>query len=364
MKRTLALLLCMVVLVGLLAGCGSSNNTASTAPAADAAPAADSAAQTDSTAAEPEYVFKLANTAPAQGVQADGYNKLKELIEEYSNGRIRVDIYFAGSLAEKTASLEGLQLGTIELTELAATDLSTYNPIWDVFALPYFFDYPMQAVEVANDPDVAAVLDADAEENGFVILSWLTFGARNVFNTKHPINTIDDMKGLKIRVMSSPTLISCMEALGANPISLAWTECYAGMEQGTIDAIENANSLVLSNGFPELGGYYALTQHFVVPDPILISKAVYDALPADLQEAVIKAGKDAEDYWNYTLWDQYDDVALQEMKDMGIEVTEPDLAPFFEAAQASIDSAVSSWNDEQVALYDLFVAAKAKYQNG
>lgn len=364
MKRTLALLLCMVMLVGLLAGCGSSNNTASTAPTADAAPAADSAAQTDSTAAAPEYVFKFAATFPAQGVQADGYNYLKERLEEYSNGRIQLDIYFAGSLAEKTGSLEGLQLGTIEMTELAATDLSAYNPIWDIYGLPYFFDYPMQAVEISNDPEVAAILNADAEENGFMILGWTSIGSRNVFNTKHAINTIDDMKNLKIRVMASQTLINCMKDLGASPISLAWTECYAGMEQGTIDAIENATPVVVANGFQELGGYYALTQHFIVPDPILMSKAVYDALPADLQEAVVKAGKDTEEYWNTTLWAEYEASSLDVIKAAGVEVTEPDLTDFFAAGEKSIESAVSTWNDEQIALYDQFIAAKAKYQNG
>ncbi len=310
---------------------------------------------------EPEYIFKFANTAPAQGVQADGFNKFKELVEEYSDGRIRVDVYFAGSLAEKVGSLEGLQLGTIEVTELAATDLSAYNPIWDVFGLPYFFEYPLQAIKIACDPEIDAILEADAEENGFKILGWITYGARNVFNTKHEINTIDDMKGLKIRVMASKTLLSCMEALGASPISLAWTECYAGLEQGTIDAVENGTPLIISNGFTELGGYYSYTEHFVVPDPILISKTVFDALPEDLQDAVVRAGKDTQDFWNNTLWPECEAQGVKEMTEIGVVVTEPDLTAFREAAAASIESAVSGWNADQTALYNKFMELKAQY---
>lgn len=363
MKRTIAVLLCLVMALSLMTACGSAAQPTST-PAAENTPAPAEAAPENSGAAEPEYIFKLANTAPATGVQADGYYKLKELIEEYSEGRIQVDIYFAGSLAEKTGSLEGLQLGTIELVELAATDMSTYNPIWDVFGLPYFFDYPLQAVEIANDPAVAEVLEADAEANGFKILSWWTFGSRNVFNSSKPIETINDMKGIKIRVMSSPTLISCMEALGASCISLAWTECYSGMEQGTIDAVENAPSVVLSNGFCELGGYFSMTQHFIVPDPILMSKAVYDSLPEDLQDAVDRAGKDAEEYWNTVLWDQYEQAALAEMEEAGVAINYPDLTDFYAVAEESINDTVSGWNDDQVALYELFVSLKDKYQNG
>jgi TRAP-type C4-dicarboxylate transport system substrate-binding protein len=116
------------------------------------------------------------------------------------------ETYPAGQLAEKQASLEGLKLGTIELCELAATDFAQFDDIWDVFALPYLFDSGLQAVQVMQDPDVRAITDQSAADMGYVILSWWNFGERNVINTKHAINTPDDLKGIKIRVMQSASL--------------------------------------------------------------------------------------------------------------------------------------------------------------
>jgi len=366
--KGLSLLLCVAMLFTLMA-CSQTSQTqeAATEPAqeqTETAAATEEPAAEEATeeATEPEYVFKYAHTGPATGVQQDGALALGEYLEEYSNGRIVQETYPAGQLAEKQASLEGLKLGTIELCELAATDFAQFDDIWDVFALPYLFDSGLQAVQVMQDPDVRAITDQSAADMGYVILSWWNFGERNVINTKHAINTPDDLKGIKIRVMQSASLVKAMEALGASPVSMAWTECYTAMQQGTIDAVENSTPIITSNGFNELAKYYAFTKHFIVSDPVFMSKVVYDALPADLQEAVIQAGKAAEANWNDTLWPAAEEKELNTMKESGVEITYPVISLFQEKAAVATEEAVAEFNARQLELYNTILSVKDKYQ--
>lgn len=311
---------------------------------------------------EAEYIFKFAHVGPAQGVEQTGSLYLGEKLKEYSGGRIIQETYPAGQLAEKQSALEGLQLGTIEITELAATDLAQFDDIWDVFALPYLFESGDQAIGVMLDPKVREITDASIENMGFVVLHWRNYGERNILNNKRAIQTPADMEGIKIRVMQSPALVKAIEALGASPITLAWTECYTGMQQGTIDAIENSIPVVASGGYEEVGKYYSMTKHFIVPDPVLLSKVVYDSLPADLQEACMKAGKDTEAYWNGDIWPASMESDLKVLEDAGVEINTPELEPFMEIAQQVNQETIASFNERQKELYDIIIEVKDQYK--
>jgi len=359
-KKLVAVMLCMVMLVSALAGCG----TGSTSAPVSSGPAASSESDSPSAPAdttEPEYIFKFSHHAPAVGVQNTGIDYFCSLVEEYSGGRIKMENYPAGQLAEKVATLEGLVVGTIELSEMASTDFTMYDDLWDVFAMPYLFDNGMQTVRVENDPRIRAMTDASAADMGFVILSWLNYSERNIINTLKPIETPDDMKGLKIRVMQSAALVDAMTALGAASITMPWTECYSAVQQGVLDAVENSTPVLTSNAFHEVCPYYSLTKHFIVSDQVFISKKVYDSLPADLQEVLIRAGKDYETHWNDVLWPAAEEEEMQMLIDYGTQINEPDLAPFMERAQTANEKTVSKFNERQKELYDLIMEVKKDY---
>ena len=312
--------------------------------------------------AEAEYIFKYTHASPAQGFQQDGAIHLGEMLKEYSGGRIIQETYPAGQLAEKQASLEGLQFGTIEITALSLSDLSQFDNIWDVFALPYLFDSADQAVKIMSDPQIKEITDASAGDAGFRVLAWVNVGERNIMNSKHAINTPEDMQGIKIRVMQSPALVDAMEALGASPITLAWTECYTGMQQGTIDAVENSAPVLSSNGFQEVAKYYSKTAHFIMPDVVLMSKSVYEGLPEDLQEAVDQAGQANEDFWNDELYPGVAENELQPLEEAGVEITTPDLAPFKEIADKENAETIKNFDDRQMELYNAILEVKDQYK--
>ncbi len=355
-KQVFAMALAVAMSISMLAGC-SSKPAETTAPNAPA-----TSTPADNTPAAPEFIFKLSNDSPAKGPQADGYEYMASRLEELSNGRIQVDCYPAATLADKAANLEGLQLGTIELTGLSASDMVAYDPIWDVFGLPYLFESGDQAWQTCSEPEIREVFAKSAEENGFIFLGWLNVGARDMFTNKHPINSVEDMKGLRVRVMSSPGLIACMEAFGANPLSIPFSECYSAMQQGTIDSVENATAVIVSNGIPELGGCYAQTHHFVIPDVLLCSKAAFDALPADLQEAVLQAGRETSEYWFKTLWPAATEESMEQLKTYkDVVITEPDLAGFAKAAESATAELVAKFTPDQKAIYDAINEVKVNF---
>ena len=204
-KFTLALA-CVLAMTTMLTACGGSGQT----PASDGSSSA--------------ITVKYSVTFPATGTQADGANVLAELIEECSEGRLKMEFYPSSQLGDKAATFEGLKAGTIEMTECAATDLSAFNDMWSVFSLPYLWEDGSQAVNTVMDDEVKAVLEANAEENGFKIIAWTDIGSRSVLNQKHAVNTVDDLKGLKLRCMEDAVLADTVNAMGAIGTPMASSE--------------------------------------------------------------------------------------------------------------------------------------------
>ena len=230
------------------------------------------------------FVFSLAGASfgaipvkysvvfPATGTQADGARLLGEIIGKVSEGRLAMEFYPSAQLGDKASTFEGLSMGTIEMTECAATDLSAFNDMWSVFSLPYLWENGSQAVNTVMKDSVKKILEADAEDNGFVIIAWTDMGSRSVLNTKHSVKTPEDLSGLKLRCMEDPVLANSVNAMGAIGTPLAFSELYIALQQGTVDGLDHTPSAIVANGLQELCKYFSLTEHFTIPDPVFVSK--------------------------------------------------------------------------------------------
>lgn len=354
MKKILALVLALAMTLSLVA-CGSKTETApvdNNAATSAAAPAEDNSSA---------KVVKYSVTYPATGTQADGANALAELIEECSDGRLKMEFYPSSQLGDKASTFEGLKAGTIEMTECAATDLSAFNDMWSVFSLPYLWDNGSQAVNTAMDEEVRAILEADAEANGFKIIAWTDIGSRSVLNEKHPVNTADDLKGLKLRCMEDAVLAASVNAMGAIATPMASSEIYAGLQQGTIDGLDHTPSVIAANSWYELCKDFTLTEHFTIPDPVFVSKAWFDTLSAEDQAAMIEAGEKFSDKWNNEIWPAATEEGLQIMKDNGVNIIEVDKAEFQALTQPVVDDFLAKASDGQKQLYDLLTSVREKY---
>ena len=302
--------------------------------------------------------MKYAVTFPSAGTQAEGAQKFADLVKEYTNGSVEVEIYYASTLGGNTESMEGLRMGTIEATELSLTAISAYSDIWSTFSLPYLWENGQQAIDVLSSEKVMEVLENDLEENGMMAIAWQNLGSRNILNTMRAINTPEDLKGMTIRVIQDPVLVQSIEAMGGAPVAMAWSECYSGLEQGTINGLENSAPVIVANSMENVGKFYSLTEQFIMPDPILISATWFNMLTPEEQEGIIAAGKEYTRVWNEEIWPTAEAEALKTIADAGCAVNEIDKTPFIEATQSVRDDFAKNGTPEQVELYNLIMEVR------
>lgn len=343
MKKLVSLLCASAMMLGMTACSGGDPTTA------------QSDGNSDSTVVKYSVVFA------SSGTQADGAAALGDLIEEHSDGRLKMEFYPSSQLGDKIATFEGLQIATIEMTECALTDLSTFNSMWSVFSLPYLWDSGEQAIQTIMDPAVTEVLEADMEANGFKVIAWTDLGSRSIVNTKRAINTPEDLHGLKIRCMEDAVLADATTAMGAIATPLAFSEVYTGMQQGTLDGADYQIPNVYASAWQEICPYMSLTEHFTIPDVVFVSKTWFDRLPAEDQQALLDAGKEFTEQWNNEIWPNATESAREGLESAGMTINEVDKEPFIQAVQPVIDDFLASATDDQKKLYDLLMETREKY---
>lgn len=358
MKRRMVVTMTALMTALSLAACGAPREDAPAAPAAGVT----NPAVTSNSANPNAKVVKYSTVFAASGLQADGAKALGELINESSNGKLNMEFYPSGQLGDKSATLEGLQAGTIEMTECSASDLSAYNDQWSVFSLPYLWDSGDQAIATVTDPAVADVLEKDMEKNGFKIIAWTNVGARSFMNDKKTVKTVSDLKGLKIRTMQDKVLADSVSAMGAIGTPMAFSDVYTALQQGTIDGFDYNPAGVVSSDFQEVCKFYSLTEHFIIPDPVFVSKSWFDALSEEDQKAILDAGEKFTKKWNEELEPEADQKALDQLTKDGVEVTEVDKASFKEAVQPVVDKFLDGASEGQKELYNLLQETKKNYE--
>ncbi len=192
----------------------------------------------------------------AQNIVAE---KFKELIEDRSKGAYEVKIFHSASLGNETEILQQIQMNTIQMAVITGGPFDTFNPIARVINYPFLFKDNAQVDEILDGPLGKEILTS-LESSGFKGLSYSENGFRNLTNNKKPVNSPDDIKGLKVRVMSSAIHQAIWKALGANPTPMPWP-IYTELEQGVIDGQENPLWVMEVYKFYEIQKYLSLTRH-------------------------------------------------------------------------------------------------------
>lgn len=302
-------------------------------------------------------VLRYAVVYPPVGAQADGALGMAKLIDQYSNGRLEMKFYPSSQLGDKMPVMQALREGSLEMTECAASDLSSFDKLWSVFSLPFTFNSGEEAVKILSSPEVSAILNASAEAAGFKIIAWWNMGERSILNAKRPINTPADLKGVKVRVMQDPVLAKAIGAMGAIGTPMAWGEVYSAVQQKVIDGLENSPPVITANKLQEVAKYYSLTQQFIIPDPQLISLKVFNKLPPDLQDAVMKAGKASQEQFNQ-IWATYVEKEYATLRAAGVKINEVDKAAFRAAVKPMVDEFLAKADDTTKKLYAAFTATR------
>ena len=267
-----------------------------------------------------ERSFKLALQNPKGHPLATGAEKFAEIVAAKSGGKLKVNIFPGGTLGGDAPNVSALQGGTIEFVLLNSGILASQVKPFEAYDLPFMFANAGEADAVVDGP-FGQKMHASLADKGIIGLAYFELGFRNITNSKKPINTVEDIAGLKLRVIPNTINVDWVKALGANPTPLAFPEVYAAMEQKAIDGQENPLSVILANKFAEVQKFLAITNHQYNPQSLIFSKKVWDTLSNDekkiLQDAAVEAGK-----FQRTVSRDAAAGTLAELKKAGMQVTE------------------------------------------
>ncbi|MCI1999316.1 MAG: TRAP transporter substrate-binding protein [Clostridia bacterium] len=339
-KKVLAAVMAATVLALSLTGCGSTSSTQSKTPGSAAGSTAASGSAAGSTAAsgKAEFAMISGTTTPDAHPYNLGLKKMGELVKQKTNGAVTLDVFGNSQLGSERDLLEGLQLGSVQVTCVSTAPLAGFTDSFLVFDLPFIFETTEQARAVM-DSDVGSEILHSVDDQGMVGLAWFENGFRNVTNNKQPINTPDDLKGMKIRTMENQMHMAAFQAMGADPTPMAMGDVFTALQQGTIDGEENPIPIVNTNKFAEVQKYISLTGHLFSPAPVFIAKDYYDSMPEDYQKAVQEAATEAAPYERQQI-DEQNVSGLEDLKSDGMQANEPEKAPFKKATASIYDEYV------------------------
>lgn len=251
-------------------------------------------AEPASEASQQVYVFKYSNSQSPTHPRSVSMTRFEERLEEESGGRIDVELYFSGVLGTEAEVLDQVKLGTIQGARGGLFERA--NPMFLIYTLPFMFENADQVTALMRS-DFGRAINEGALDNGFYIpATGVAGGMRNVTNSVRPINTVDDIQGLKMRTPPIDATIRTFQALGANPQQVAYTETYMALRQGVVDGQENPFSNIVDMKFYEAQEYLSLLNWQVHPDPFYVNPDWYNSLPADLQEVFDRVAIETMEY--------------------------------------------------------------------
>ena len=241
-------------------------------------------------------------------------------VEKRTNGRYKVQTFYSGALGAERESVEGVQLGTLDLTLTSTGPLPNFVPEVAVLDIPFLFRDYAHARAVLDGP-IGQELLAKFPPKGMVGLAWAENGFRHMTNSKHPVNQPDDLKGLKMRTMENPIHIEAYRQFGIQPTPMAFTEVFTALQQGTVDGQENPLSVITSAKLDQVQKYLSLTGHVYSPAIFLMNKAQWDRLSDADKQAFLEAAKEGVKA-NRARVDEDERKAVADLRAKGMNVVE------------------------------------------
>jgi tripartite ATP-independent transporter DctP family solute receptor len=227
--------------------------------------------------------------------------------------------------------IEGMILGSIEMSQVSTGPVAAFIPEYDLFSLPYLFRDTDHFVKVVSGPTGTKYFEF-LEKRGIKGLCWFDNGYRSVFNSKRPINTPEDMKGLKIRVMESPIMIDTINAMGGSATPMAYGELYTAIQQGVLSGAENAPGNVFNDKFYEVTKFYSRTNHFRPPGVVAVSMKVWERLSKADQQVLLEEAKALQTY-EIELTQKVERESLDNLRTKGMQLNDVDVEAFRKAVK-------------------------------
>ncbi len=285
-----------------------------------------------------EKVLKFATQNPKGHPITIGMEKFAEIVAAKSGGKIKVNLFPGGVLGGDAPNVSAVQGGTIEMAVMNSGILAGVAKEFAVYDFPFMFANTAEADAVVDGP-FGKMMHAKLESKGIVGLAYWELGFRNITNSKRLITKVDDVAGLKLRVIPNAINVDWVTALGANPTPMAFPEVYSAMESKAIDGHENPFTVINANKFYEVQKYLAISNHQYNPQSVFISKKTWDTLSADEKKVLQDAATEAAPFQRKASREMMG-TALENLKKNGMQVSElspVELAKFREKMKPVIE---------------------------
>lgn len=280
-----------------------------------------------STSAFAAEVLKASHSVAPSHPYHLGLVKYAELVKERTNGEVVIDIFHSAQLGNERDNIEGLQMGTLDLCVSSTGPMGGFEPKFLMFDLPFLFRDREHVYKVL-DGAIGEELLKKLADVGIVGAAYWENGFRQVTNSKRPINSVADIKGLKLRTMENQVHMDAFRTLGVDPTPMAWSEVFTALQQGVIDGQENPVPIIYVQKLVEANQkYLAMTNHVYSPSLLLLSAITLERFDENTRKILVDTAKEVAPYQR-GLIKQMDDEQIGLLQEAGMTVTSPDQAEF------------------------------------
>ncbi len=280
--------------------------------------------------AQAATTLKLAEVHPAGYPTVVALESLGKKLEEATDGELKYRMFSGGVLGSEKEVVEQLQIGAVQMTRVSLGTLGPVVPDVNAFNMPFVFRDHDHMRKIIDGEIGQELLDKITEsEFNMVGLAWMDGGVRNLYS-KEPVRSIEDLKGMKIRVIGNPLFIDTLNAMGAQGVAMDTAEIFSALQTGVVDGAENNPPTLLEHNHYRTAKYYTLTGHLILPEPIVMSKTSWNKLTPEQQELVKTFAKEAQ-LEERKLWDEKSASSEEKLKAAGVEFIEVDKKPFYDA---------------------------------
>ncbi len=323
-KRILTAALASALCFGFLTGCGST---------------------------ESKRIIRIGHNQSQEHPTHLGLLAFEEFIEEKLGDKYDVEVYPSELLGSQTDMVQLTQTGAIDFCVASNAILETFSKNYEIFNLPYLFASSESYHAVMDDTEITDQLFKSTEKAGFEAVTWLDAGTRNFYTVSKPIESPEDLKGLKIRVQQSPTNVEMMRLLGGSATPMGFGEVYTALQSKIIDGAENNELALTDNGHGEVCKYYSYDMHQMVPDILIGNYSFLNDLPEDERE-IFEEGFKLINQVQREEWTSAVEAAKDRAQnEMGVTFNYPDQQPFVDAC-APLHESVLEGNPDIVPIYE------------
>ncbi len=297
--------------------------------------------------ANAETTLRFGYEAPRSDTQHTAAKKFNDLLKEKSKGEIKLSLFPDSTLGNAQTMIGAVRGGTIDIEMSGSPNFSGLEPKLNVIDIPFIFKNREHAYAVL-DGEIGQGLLKDLEAQGLKGLAFWEVGFRSFTNSKHPVKTPEDIKGLKVRTNQNPMYIQAFTLLGANPVPMPLSELYTALETRAVDAQEHPIGIFWSAKLYEVQKHLSLTNHGYTPLIVVMNKAKFDSFSPELQQAILDSAKEAGNYQRQLNLENEKDI-ITKLQKAGIEVIEEvDNKPFKAIIEADVRKAFIEKNGSEL----------------